>query len=186
MPGHFNPLSPHGERHAGLGVPHPPNPFQSTLPAWGETLRRHRRKPRPSRFQSTLPAWGETQGPAGDHHPPGHDFNPLSPHGERPEVFESRATLERISIHSPRMGRDGLDILRQHHGGRNFNPLSPHGERPTPSRASTCCTKAFQSTLPAWGETTGCPCRRPPKEISIHSPRMGRDRCTGVPFPSSS
>ena len=34
----------------------------------------------------------------------------------------------------------------------------------------------FQSTLPAWGETKLPPLQKPPKEISIHSPRMGRDR----------
>ena len=35
-----------------------------------------------------------------------------------------------ISIHSPRMGRDGVELV--HEGRRlvDFNPLSPHGERP--------------------------------------------------------
>ena len=34
---YFNPLSPHGERHGGLGLLLTMAVFQSTLPAWGET-----------------------------------------------------------------------------------------------------------------------------------------------------
>ena len=59
-------------------------------------------------FQSTLPAWGETQ--TTDHRPQ-RDFNPLSPHGERPEDYKTPTNQP-------------LD----------FNPLSPHGERPTAGR----------------------------------------------------
>ena len=79
------------------------------------------------------------------------DFNPLSPHGERHSaeknkelIVEFQSTLPawgetppstrsrrpvRISIHSPRMGRDQRTpemAPRPNH----FNPLSPHGERP--------------------------------------------------------
>ena len=80
------------------------------------------------------------------------NFNPLSPHGERHGAPERGALHHLISIHSPRMGRD-LDILRQHHGGRNFNPLSPHGERRL-ALVMEDLVKLFQSTLPAWGETS--------------------------------
>ena len=55
-------------------------------------------------------------------------FNPLSPHGERPQGFAGRARARLISIHSPRMGRDSFvcafSVFRIY-----FNPLSPHGER---------------------------------------------------------
>ena len=57
------------------------------------------------------------------------DFNPRSPHGERP-LYESP-------------GRTS---------STNFNPRSPHGER----LASSTSAKhgfTFQSTLPAWGAT---------------------------------
>ena len=37
----------------------------------------------------------------------------------------------------------------------------------------------FQSTLPAWGETPLAPTSTAAREISIHSPRMGRDRRKG-------
>ena len=82
-------------------------------------------------FQSTLPAWGET-GPGG-----------------------LRAGERRISIHSPRMGRDPA--------GRLMVSVPP----------------AFQSTLPAWGETHPPLRQEVARRISIHSPRMGRDGGAG-------
>ena len=36
---------------------------------------------------------------------------------------------ERISIHAPRTGSDGLPRAGDERGG-DFNPRSPHGERP--------------------------------------------------------
>ena len=100
------------------------------------------------------------------------NFNPLSPHGERLQLWldtyitprfqstlpawgetESLCQLDLckvISIHSPRMGRDCCGGCG-HGGEKYFNPLSPHGERPR-----------------------ACECRSFP-DISIHSPRMGRD-----------
>ena len=166
--------------------------FQSTLP----DPRSRAPVTAIARFQSTLPAWGETQRPQ----PPGTpslDFNPLSPHGERPGDKAAAHKPKMISIHSPRMGRDGL-LYHIPNEGKHFNPLSPHGERlgsmsdlaaeqtfqstlpawgETASSLpqSTHSTSPFQSTLPAWGETDTRPetCRA--GEISIHSPRMGRD-----------
>ena len=199
-PSYFNPLSPHGERPAlraarvGAGL------FQSTLPAWGETEKRRRggavraisihsprmgRDPlrgpgqRPMRrFQSTLPAWGET---INAHTSPtkGQYFNPLSPHGERlvRDIWHGNTPF--ISIHSPRMGRDsrgGEDMMEElisihsPRMGRDFDP----------SHMTYKCI-AFQSTLPAWGETGRAAHRRPDRRISIHSPRMGRD----LPFPGN-
>ena len=56
----------------------------------------------------------------------------------------------------------------------DFNPLSPHGERQDVLRAATA-QPAFQSTLPAWGETHQRDADLYQAGISIHSPRMGRD-----------
>ena len=146
----FNPLSPHGERRVetvtrmacnGISIHSPrmgrdradfiglllATTFQSTLPAWGETLLPY--SPMDGvEFQSTLPAWGETgfRG-AGCRRRP--YFNPLSPHGERPNVG----------------GCSGR--------GRDFNPLSPHGERHRVQKILSHHHR-FQSTLPAWGETS--------------------------------
>ena len=80
-----------------------------------------------SSFQSTLPAWGETGGRR----------DPRGP--------------QDISIHSPRMGRD-KHYQQEVIAHTYFNPLSPHGERPN-DEERLALLFAFQSTLPAWGET---------------------------------
>ena len=81
-----------------------------------------------------------------------------------------------ISIHSPRMGRDA-GIAQRTDGLEDFNPLSPHGERPLNVCRSELA-ELFQSTLPAWGETIAALAAASAAEISIHSPRMGRDGLT--------
>ena len=168
---HFNPLSPHGERRCASGRRWSGRwRFQSTLPAWGETCIVGRWWMR-SKFQSTLPAWGETKR-GRNARERGVNFNPLSPHGERrwwtarphwSTSFQSTlpawgetdgvmriAKVQKISIHSPRMGRDMDAMMQQRQAeisihsprmGRDadavkaaippqdFNPLSPHGER---------------------------------------------------------
>ena len=123
---HFNPLSPHGERR-------------------GMERRTWKRK----EFQSTLPAWGETAPGSRTTGSPGH-FNPLSPHGERLLHCLHGGHALGISIHSPRMGRDGH--------------LAPHvPEKPL-----------FQSTLPAWGETWRSPARCIPCHFNPLSPHGER------------
>ena len=143
--------------------------FQSTLPAWGETsydrqyipspyfnpLSPHGERPSDTllddeslQFQSTLPAWGETDG--GDAHGGGGgDFNPLSPHGER------RAEPERPAEEP-----------------EDFNPLSPHGERrDEPEEGGD--GDGFQSTLPAWGETSANINTNPRTEFQSTLPAWG-------------
>ena len=78
------------------------------------------------------------------------NFNPRSPHGERPrnsppdegwKRFQSTLPArgatsgrtagrspEKISIHAPRTGSDTCPE-RNEHDDKNFNPRSPHGER---------------------------------------------------------
>ena len=125
-------------------------------------------------FQSTLPAWGETGGYRREV-PRVFYFNPLSPHGERPRRRAQKEAVADISIHSPRMGRDFKEIATIS-GATNFNPLSPHGERRRWWTGRPLWSTSFQSTLPAWGETAFLLFQRAPKTISIHSPRMGRDK----------
>ncbi len=78
------------------------------------------------------------------------DFNPRSPHGERP------------------------DNQRWQEDVRYFNPRSPHGER-LRTVAIPSGHFLFQSTLPARGATkrTIFKCRT--LSISIHAPRTGSD-----------
>ena len=147
--GHFNPLSPHGERRVVVFTSIWSGDFNPLSPH-GERHVIHPHRPHQGSFQSTLPAWGET-------------------------LFQRQfRVLVPISIHSPRMGRDlscfpGLSRVSY------FNPLSPHGERQVCHRCDNpACI--FQSTLPAWGETRRSRCAACPAGISIHSPRMGRDK----------
>ena len=125
---HFNPRSPHGERHnvktdwlqsVYISI-HAPRTGSDAITAfpWEDT----------GTFQSTLPARGATKH-AGVRRPPGGYFNPRSPHGERLDVVP------------------GIQLRDVH-----FNPRSPHGERPKPA-SYLCRASAFQSTLPARGAT---------------------------------
>ena len=147
--------------------------FQSTLPARGATVRRDVPPPcvaisihaprtgsdcagafsssTRARFQSTLPARGATT--VSNLQPStGCNFNPRSPHGERPCDCD---------------GAEG--------DGCDFNPRSPHGERRNHT-ARTLRNLVFQSTLPARGATSARNQRTPTGAISIHAPRTGSDR----------
>ena len=126
-------------------------------------------------FKSTLPAWGATLN-GFPHMVSPFNFNPRSPHGERPEEISYLLTslhisiqslpawggtymttqilsLIKISIHAPRMGSDigalSIDFLVE-----------------------------FQSTLPAWGATSCALVKEAACIISIHAPRMGSDLLT--------
>ena len=126
-PTNFNPLSPHGER---LGLICPMllvGQFQSTLPAWGETSRPYE-VGQEVRFQSTLPAWGETYCQPWRGHCAA-DFNPLSPHGERPAYSFRYCPM----------------------CGAFQSTLPAWGE--TKHVIVVKLGMQFQSTLPAWGET---------------------------------
>ena len=103
-----------------------------------------------SRFQSTRPVWGAT-----------HLARDI-PHGEA------------ISIHAPRVGRDRRRAHRLF-WRHDFNPRAPCGARlGNPQLSDTVL--AFQSTRPVWGATSPIVLRRVRAGISIHAPRVGRDR----------
>ena len=126
-PGHFNPRSPHGERRSSRGSPswsaahfNPRSPhgerqvilivwacaslFQSTLPARGATTS-VAIVPFSVKFQSTIPARGATR-TRGFQALSRCNFNPRSPHGERPAFPARRCSFLSISIHAPRTGSD--------------------------------------------------------------------------------
>ena len=110
--------------------------FQSTLPAWGETQARDRcqawdaisiHSPRMGRDEtiSSISPSGWDFNPLSPHgerrlrrmpSTSASDFNPLSPHGERLGLAPTVTAEEMISIHSPRMGRDGkgLRLIQAH------------------------------------------------------------------------
>ena len=202
--GNFNPLSPHGERPSFC--PCAPSFLDfNPLSPHGERLAKMDELLTAAKFQSTLPAWGETWIwtrilTAST------DFNPLSPHGERPAHVATTAFLglfqstlpawgetspgthqhweRHISIHSPRMGRDRPRRPTRWRA-TYFNPLSPHGERLIGNMSDLAGAPTFQSTLPAWGETVNGRLIIMIVDISIHSPRMGRDFIAFIIYPRS-
>ena len=123
--------------------------FQSTRPAWGETRQKTRRKQCPWYFNPLAPPGARpTMNPTTRFRML---FLSLRPHGTRRRVEAYERVFRRISIHSPRVGRD-MQI-------RRTNPylyISIHS--------------------PAWGETHLCTARHLEQAISIHSPRVGRDQ----------
>ena len=143
----FNPRSPHGERQWLHHRIHFLSSFQSTLPAWGATLRFFTLTA-PFVFQSTLPAWGATYDFSDDrqllrisiHAPrmgsdevrersavPEKDFNPRSPHGERRSLLPVKFSRSYFNPRSPHGER--LDCRLVSKELKHFNPRSPHGER---------------------------------------------------------
>ena len=124
------------------------------------------------------------------------DFNPRSPHGERPCPGRMSRQTATISTHAPRTGSDGI---RRNTDCRycHFNPRSPHGERrgasgfpkrhsvfqPTlPARGATDVallsgrnSNQFQPTLPARGATANAGFLPSLAWISTHAPRTGSD-----------
>ena len=124
------------------------------------------------------------------------NFNPRSPHGERPLKEPLRLSESVISIHAPRMGSDsGSKLTRDHrrisiHAPRMGSDLDTRchfviraqfqstlpawGATPAWRRLHSVREK-FQSTLPAWGATTYSPLESIAGIISIHAPRMGSD-----------
>ena len=189
---HFNPLSPHGGETASYIRAQPPQLFQSTLPAWGET----------DSFNCNIviadisihsPRMGRDGASAPGIVPSAH-FNPLSPHGERRiplTVISSSPTFQStlpawgetaplrpvsfrapISIHSPRMGETSMvgvpsmDAI--------FQSTLPHGERRR-SRWSAPWPKGFNPLSPHGRGRPPSPCSPQPWPYFNPSPRMGRD-----------
>ena len=146
---HFNPRSPHGERPAKARRDSASRQFQSTLPARG----------------ATSSATGFVSSPIISIHAPrtGSDrqaahaiyllknFNPRSPHGERPRTVKAtKQSTRHFNPRSPHGERQGAEQNFPRHC--NFNPRSPHGERRSNRRAGYTA-RQFQSTLPARGAT---------------------------------
>ena len=171
--GHFNPRSPHGERpcRCVFAVFHLCK-FQPTLPARGAT-HPHPRRHAQHRISTHAPRTGSDgflcrwhgQGQHISTHAPRTgsdlfywvncageaDFNPRSPHGERPAWFRGLRLPRFISTHAPRTGSDV-------------------GESVT-----FTVTQKFQPTLPARGATVLDGLVAQVRPISTHAPRTGSD-----------
>ena len=178
--------------------------FQSTLPARGATEYVTRDELNTLTFQSTLPARGATDGTAlpcrqariSIHAPrtgsdsddkkvlQKHlDFNPRSPHGERPAREMQEEHDAQISIHAPRTGSDGARIRRSDRREGFQSTLPARGA--TEAAKSFLFSSSFQSTLPARGATQ-CQFRHTRNnQISIHAPRTGSDPARAQTSPAA-
>ena len=101
----FNPRSPHGERRKVLANWDNDLIISIHAPRTGSDARKPLPRKHPSIFQSTLPARGTTQRRLAWSSKTW-DFNPRSPHGERPRGYLETRRPRRISIHAPRTGSD--------------------------------------------------------------------------------
>ena len=170
--GHFNPLPPHGGRHAF------------------KYLWRHEKK-----FQSTPSAWRETNSHCvlfwnAD------NFNPLPPHGGRLQKDVNNYVFRFISIHSLRMEGDNTPyIFSKASFAFQSTPsawretyafaIKPHAYdvfqstpsawRETPVEHYFSIRNSFQSTPSAWRETRAFDDSIIAQYISIHSLRMEGD-----------
>ena len=151
--------------------------FQSTRPMRGAT-KSEQSINRTARFQSTRPVWGATLRLPPEVISPS-SFNPRAPCGARRTIDHIRHSLTLVSIHAPRMGRDlwGVANPRQHD---RFNPRAPCGARRTAIN-NDCIEETFQSTRPVWGATNGMHLKTMNIFVSIHAPRVGRDKGSFVP-----
>ena len=104
------------------------------------------------------------------------DFNPRSPHGERPAP-PSRAKRRGFYFNPRSPHGERRTCCRSPAARMHFNPRSPHGERQ--SATEPCASvSTFQPTLPARGATAGDTMTGPLKIISTHAPRTGSDSKT--------
>mgnify|MGYP001729145845 CR=1 FL=1 len=102
------------------------------------------------------------------------DFNPRSPHGERPARAASRATAAIFQSTLPARGATAFPCLAAR-AYSNFNPRSPHGER---HLQIVVCGGFVPISIhaPRTGSDTGmCGGCRVTVGISIHAPRTGSD-----------
>ena len=100
------------------------------------------------------------------------DFNPRSPHGERP-VAHRLGHSSPISTHAPRTGSDGRGRRSRRRGEISTHAPRTGSDGALAERLPGLLT--FQPTLPARGATGWCWHDFRRKEISTHAPRTGSD-----------
>ena len=124
------------------------------------------------------------------------NFNPRSPHGERPTCARVMDRIPAISTHAPRTGSDALLRARRRdrhdfnprspHGERrfllrgrlvhsDFNPRSPHGERPRGERGAGSRRHDFNPRSPHGERQQAIKMAQHYDAISTHAPRTGSD-----------
>ena len=129
--------------------------FQSTLPARGATFALCKDL-QLAIFQSTLPARGATDSVRLSTMQASSNFNPRSPHGERPAALTATVSSGEFQSTLPARGATEFDF-------------------------TDIYTAEFQSTLPARGATCSTSLISWAVMISIHAPRTGSDAILSQP-----
>ena len=101
-------------------------------------------------FQSTRPVWGATMSAMSFPARPCH-FNPRAPCGARPRVSSHENDVVKISIHAPRVGRDGSTDTGK--PSRGISIHAPRVGRDVDNAEKGVADLGFQSTRPVWGAT---------------------------------
>ena len=167
---HFNPRSPHGERRETNGD----KGYLARISIHAPRTGSDRIKPLHRvgvEISIHAPRTGSDRregGKRGNRE----DFNPRSPHGERPLEVYGWCSGGGISIHAPRTGSDSC-FCRYMGRVYNFNPRSPHGERLCNAVYFQCAWN-FNPRSPH-GERHAVPQLFRFRRISIHAPRTGSD-----------
>ena len=170
---YFNPRAPYGARPFRVLAAVLRRGFQSTRPVWGATVYRGHLR-RQFRISIHAPRMGRDLQPA--------VFSSslrISIHAPRMgrdlQCTVRLQTGRNISIHAPRMGRDYKNLVSTQRI-KDFNPRAPYGARlPDTGSAGTGCSH-FNPRAPYGARLTDAIRRRGQRDISIHAPRMGRDR----------
>ena len=119
--------------------------FQPTLPARGATIRGHHRR-KAGDISTHAPRTG-SDGCNFNRRESRCDFNPRSPHGERPSSYTLSGGLLTFQPTLPARGAtDGR--RRTSAAAKDFNPRSPHGERRLPARSSQSFPRDFNPRSP--------------------------------------
>ena len=167
-------ISIHAPRTGSDRPPRPalaiPTKFQSTLPARGATAFPCPASRAYSNFNPRSPH-GERPGRCNSFHYTSH-FNPRSPHGERHTIHVGDAVLA-ISIHAPRTGSDTKNtrILQE----RRISIHAPRTGSDGDAGRAPLRGRAISIHAPRTG-SDGHDCRAAvPRRISIHAPRTGSD-----------
>ena len=145
---HFNPRAPCGARLLWFKYSTEFIYFNPRAPC-GARRTEHGEAVIREKFQSTRPVWGATKAAAGDR--PRQLISIHAPRVGRDGLHALFVQQGRISIHAPRVGRDAQPGERSWLCA-DFNPRAP------------CGARLQLSPLPMYGSG-----------ISIHAPRVGRD-----------
>ena len=167
----FNSRTPCGVRRGSLGETLSRIEFQFTHPVWGATFGLLSRIGKRQRFNSRTPCGVRLCAEEYDAPELGFQFtHPVW--GATPDKVEMLAWYKFQFTH-PVWGAT-IEPQASSCGTISFNSRTPCGVRPI-SNSHITFVSMFQFTHPVWGATARSPRPYPPRDVSIHAPRVGCD-----------